>query len=100
MFEFKVRSESRTRRPDEKGLLYYTTVLDVVRRGGEGEGEGEGVQRGWTVTDTEVRHDQPTSACWNLVHTTVRRPDGTVAYDGAGLQDRDALVQVLRAEMS
>ena len=92
-FEFKVRSESRTRQPDSRGLLEYVTVLDVTR-----VQDGVTVQSGWTVTDTEVRHADPVSSCWALAHTTVRRPDGTVAYEGAGLLDRESVVQVLRAE--
>ena len=91
MFQFRVRSESRTRRPDSKGLLYHVDVLDVLVQ------HGDVVQSGWTVTDTDVRHAEPVSSCWTLAHTVVRRPDGSVAYEGAGL-GLEALTAVLRAE--
>lgn len=105
MFEFQLRSQGRTQEPDEKGLLFLNSIMDVLiqRITVLDDGTEHGlrnmswVESGWILEDTEVRHDQPTLACWTLCHTLIRRPDGTVAYEGGGL-DIDSVVQILLDE--
>jgi hypothetical protein len=105
MFEFQLRSENRSQQPDEKGLLFCNSVTDILVQKiivlNDGTEHGlrnmSWTESGWTIEDTEVRHDQPTSACWTLCHTLIRRPDSSVAYEGGGL-DLDSVTQILLDE--